>query len=200
MIFVSKRSGYQEVWVRDLQSGDESALTTTRSMKHLPGFSPDGSTVGFAEPGTWGLYNLDSRQKTSLVAVAGHWICCGHFSPDDRWISFFDATAGQAAVVPFTGEAPIPEASSSKLIDGWLGIWSPDGRLVYTISQRDGHRCIWAQRLDPATRRPVGAPFAVFHHHSASLSLSYFNIRRDQIELTFGERTGTIWMVEWKDR
>jgi len=33
--------------------------------------------------------------------------------------------------------------------------WSPDGKLVYFISTRDGFRCVWAQRLD-AAGKPAG--------------------------------------------
>ena len=43
--------------------------------------------------------------------------------------------------------------------------WSPDGRLVYLLLDRDGFRCLWAQRLDAATKQPLGTPFAVQHWH-----------------------------------
>ena len=90
-------------------------------------------------------------------------------------------------------------------MDGEPQGWSPDGNLFYTDSWRDGHLCIWARRLHPATRQPVGEPFAVFHSHSTRLSLS------NQIEITLGvggkrlvfgmgERTGNIWMAEWKEQ
>jgi hypothetical protein len=32
--------------------------------------------------------------------------------------------------------------------------WSPDGRLLYFVSSRDGTRCLYASRIDPATGRP----------------------------------------------
>jgi eukaryotic-like serine/threonine-protein kinase len=41
--------------------------------------------------------------------------------------------------------------------------WSPSRDLVYFQSDRDGTRCIWAQRIDPATRKAVGPPFAAHH-------------------------------------
>jgi hypothetical protein len=91
------------------------------------------------------------------------------------------------------------------MIDGNGMSWSPDGNLFYGLSSRDGYRCIWAQHLDPATKRPVGAPFAVFHSHNARLSLSNqtemsLGMGRDQIVFNMGERTGNIWMAEWKER
>jgi Tol biopolymer transport system component len=42
--------------------------------------------------------------------------------------------------------------------------WSPDGRILYFVSSRDGTRCLYAQRLDPRGR-PVGEPVAVQHFH-----------------------------------
>jgi Tol biopolymer transport system component len=246
MVFVSTRSGHQEVWVRDMRTGEESALTATRSMKYAPRFSPDGAKVGFAEAGTWNTYvmpgtggapemvcegcgqltgwssdgkrilcnaldgrvillNLESRRKTTLITRTGHWLCCGRFSPDDRWITFLDGTAGRTDMVSFRGEEPIREGASIEIIDGDQGHWSSDGHLVYTLSGRDGYICIWAQRLDSSTRRPAGAPFAVFHSHNARLSLSNqsensLGIGHDQIVFNMGERRGTIWMAEWKDR
>src|SRR5262249_31258886 len=52
--------------------------------------------------------------------------------------------------------------------------WAPDGRQVFFLSERDGFRCIWAQKLDVASKRPVGEPFAVHHSHYARFSLLNF--------------------------
>ena len=49
--------------------------------------------------------------------------------------------------------------------------WSPDGRFLYFISERDGFRCVWARPLDAATKRPIGDAFAVRHFHAARFSL-----------------------------
>jgi hypothetical protein len=40
--------------------------------------------------------------------------------------------------------------------------------LICSVSDRDGLSCIWAQRLDAATSRPVGPPFPVFPAHKCS--------------------------------
>ena len=37
------------MWIKDLRTGQESALTGSGSVKWQPTFSPDGSLVGFAE-------------------------------------------------------------------------------------------------------------------------------------------------------
>ena len=75
--------------------------------------------------------------------------------------------------------------------------------MIYFASDRGGFSCIWAQRLDAVTKRPVGAPFAVFHAHSARISVQdqaevYLAIGRDKMLFSMAERTGNIWMAEFK--
>jgi Tol biopolymer transport system component len=99
-------------------------------------------------------------------------------------------------------EPPVAEGEWVYVIDGLPWAWSPDGKLIYAISDRDGHTCIWAQRLDGMTKRPIGPPFPVFHSHDVRLSLTYMtlSIRGDRMLFSVGERTGNIWMAEWKER
>jgi hypothetical protein len=81
--------------------------------------------------------------------------------------------------------------------------WSPDGNLLYFLSERDGFRCVWAERLNPASKNPVGAPFPVYHFHHARRSLTglgrgrgeVMSVARDRILLAVGEVTGNIWMT-----
>ena len=60
---------------------------------------------------------------------------------------------------------------ASDAADNDRPMWSATGNLIYYTSSRDGFRCIWAQRLDPVSKRAAGAPEAVYHSHSAGLSL-----------------------------
>jgi Tol biopolymer transport system component len=242
MVWVSSRSGSQEIWIRDLRSGEESALTASRLVKYLPAFSPDGSKVSFSESPSWNVYivpsaggapemvcegcgeatgwspdgkriignpvngqawvlDLTSRRRTNLLATR-RWIATGEFSPDGRWFLFLDGTSERQYVAPFQAESPIGESAWIAIMEGDGKSWAPGGNLVYTFSGRDGFLCIWAQRLDPATKQPVGAPFAVFHSHNARVSLSNqtevsLAIGPDKMLFNMGEHTGNIWMAEW---
>ena len=146
---------------------------------------------------------LASGRKTDLFTTRRQ-IFGVTFSPDNRWISFGVTSAWRTFVAPF-GERPIAESAWIEVVNGWDGFqWSPNGELIYTVSGRDGFRCIWAQRVHPQTRRPIGAPFAVFHAHNARLSLSNLEdsmaIGRDQMLFSMVEHTGNIWMAEWGQR
>jgi hypothetical protein len=150
------------------------------------------------------LLNLDTRRKIALIARADHCVCCGTFSPDDRWVRFWDGTSRRLYAVPFEAEQPIPEGAWVDIMGGDSGLPDLVGNLAYFFSRRDGYLCIWAQRLDPVAKRPVGAPFAVFHSHNARISLANsaepggFSLGRDRMVFNMGEHTGNIWMAEWK--
>src|SRR5437667_6998711 len=65
--------------------------------------------------------------------------------------------------MPVRERGEIPQSEWIEATDGSafdvVPEFSPNGNLLYFQSQRDGSRCIWALRLEPATRRPAGAPF-----------------------------------------
>lgn len=76
--------------------------------------------------------------------------------------------------------------------------------MIYAVMDRDGYPCFWAQSLHPLTKRPLGDPFAVLHIHSARRSLAnqsdmQFVVNRDKLVFSMGERTGNVWMAEFKD-
>jgi hypothetical protein len=81
--------------------------------------------------------------------------------------------------------------------------WSPDDNLIYFLSVRDQFQCIWAQRLDRVTKRPVSSAFPLYHFHRARLSSWNLNsgytglsVAQDKIVLSLKEGTGNIWMTK----
>jgi hypothetical protein len=153
---------------------------------------------------------LDTRTgaKNVIVQHQQNSLWQGQISPDGRWITFLAAEPDQdkcVFVAPFRPEVP---ESQWIPITGFTGKndkprWSPDGNLLYFTSDRDGWRCIWAQRLNAATKRPAGEPFAVFHAHSARRSLGMVGIGTLEISLAagrmvfvMGEASGNIWTAK----
>ena len=135
-------------------------------------------------------------------------------SPDDRWIAFSaqTSTAGSTLfIAPFRGATEIPRgewhavSDSSATYNSAAG-WSTDGHLVYFMSERDGSRCLWAQRLDPATKRPDGPPFEVQPFHRAQIrSMGLWQpgsagtaLEGNTMVFSIVEATGNIWMAEVK--
>jgi len=82
--------------------------------------------------------------------------------------------------------------------------FSPDGNTAYFTSTRDGYDCIWAQRLEPATKRPVGQAFGYEHFDNASQKYldgfwggdSELSVARDKIIVGLVQWHVGIWMTQ----
>jgi Tol biopolymer transport system component/predicted Ser/Thr protein kinase len=155
------------------------------------------------------LVDAAAGGKTEVLSHPKYGVSRSRFSPDDRWISFHMIlpNARQIFIAPYRGAAAIPEDQWIPVTDGKgmdrYADWSPDGKLLYFVSERDGFRCFWAQRLDPATKHPVGEPFPVQHFHTSRRSLmgpdpiaTSMSVAADKIVFSMVEQTGNIWMKE----
>ena len=154
------------------------------------------------------LLDLANRQKTLLLHHPSFSLHQANFSPDGRWVAFVAVGPGcRVFVARLQGEAAIPEGEWIALSNGstWddKPRWSPDGNLLYFTSDRDGFACLWAVRLDPATKQPREEPSEVYHFHKARLSMTNvgyqeleISVARDKIVLNLGELTGNIWMTK----
>ena len=148
------------------------------------------------------ILDLASHHQTPLLKHTDYNLLYGRFSPDSRWVSFTVRTEpnrGHISIAPVDGPKPIPESAwitiAPSEAQDWAN-WSPDGKSLYFTSNRDGHRCLWAQRLDPTSQRPLGEPFPVHHLHGR---LSYKNggwsAGGGRIGLVLDEAVGNIWMM-----
>jgi eukaryotic-like serine/threonine-protein kinase len=250
LAYVSNRTGFSQIWLRDLETGSETAVTSNTATKFGPILSPDGSLLTYSdsETGTWPIYlvrlesgeerilevsglansftpdggsiffhdvpgrvsilDLASGRSTLLLDKPGHRFVEQRLAPDGRWLAFSALSRGRGRIVvaPYRRPAPIDEKDWIEVTDGrsWdVGSsWSAGGNVIYFDSDRDGYMCLWAQRLDPVTKRASGPPVAIRHEHSPSRSMpnSAFYLAGDRLVLTMVERTGSIWMAEWKAR
>jgi serine/threonine protein kinase/Tol biopolymer transport system component len=148
------------------------------------------------------VLDLASHQQTPLLKHPNYSVLYGRFSPDNRWVSFTVRTGpnqGHIAIAPVDGAKPIPESAwitiAPSEAQDWAN-WSPDGKTLYFTSSRDGHRCLWGQRLEATSRRPVGEPFAVQHLHGRVSYADWgWSPARGRIALGLEENTGNIWMM-----
>ena len=128
----------------------------------------------------------------------------GHFSHDGAWVTFLaNRNHSRIYVAPFSPQE-IP-------IKNWIPItggstwddkpnFSFDDKLIYFTSDRDGFRCLWAQRLTSGMH-PSGSPFVVHHFHSqrrslANLPIGMMSLAAGPGVLVFnqGEYTGNLWL------
>jgi Tol biopolymer transport system component len=182
-------------------------------------WSRNGSLILFdsVRPLPFSVWSLDpqSGRKACLLRDRGS-VYSARLSRDDRWMVFHVQTSSagrQVYVAPFHGPVEVPRSEWIAITDGNQAdrepYFSPDGGLIYFLSDRDGFRCIWAQRVDAASHRPVDQPFAVQHFHSARRSLANvswatgligLSVSQDAIVFAQGDITGNIWMTALAQR
>jgi Tol biopolymer transport system component/predicted Ser/Thr protein kinase len=184
-----------------------------------PGGTPEKLCEGFVRATDWSRdgktllifggypYQIDaldvaSHRHAALLKHPTYNLLYGRFSPDNRWISFTARTQpirARIAIAPLDGEKPVPESAWIRIAEAgaadWAN-WSPDGKTLYFTSPRDGHTCLWGQRLEAASHRPVGAVFAVQHFHgNASIQQGGWAAAGGRIVMVLREHTGNIWMM-----
>ena len=154
--------------------------------------------------------DLASGLKTDFLRHQELHLHSPQFSPDDRWIQFTARAwldRKQIFIVPFPASDALEKSDWIAVTEGtaWEDavVWGLDGNRLYFLSERDGFRCIWAQDLNAATKKPVGKAFAVYHAHRAKLSLlnltwgfGALEVSRDRVAFGQGELSGNIWMAK----
>jgi Tol biopolymer transport system component len=154
------------------------------------------------------LVKPGSRGKSQLLQRDGSTLAEPRFSPDERWIAFAARTEPAGSRVYLAPLRGVSAAGPGEWValtkdNAWEAVpqWSPDGKLVYFISNRDGQRCIWVRRFEEG--RAVGEPFAVHHFHDArrspantALQATDLFVGRDQMVIGVGEVSGSLQMID----
>ncbi|HVO96423.1 MAG TPA: winged helix-turn-helix domain-containing protein [Bryobacteraceae bacterium] len=233
------------IWLRELETGQESQVTASQFVQRFPVLNASGSKVAFSSyengkrliyvssPGgipekmceaclratDWSrddqsllifagspyqvsLLDIATRRQTTILKHDKYNLLFARFSPDNRWVSFtvrIDTNRSWIAIAPIDRQKPVPESSWIRIAEGaaedWAN-WSADGKALYFTSARDGHFCLWAQRIDAASHRPLGDAFAIQHFHGrVSYQQGGWSAARGRIAIVLVEDTGNIWMM-----
>jgi len=249
LVYLRTGASESEIWLKDIQTGQERHLVTARSIALNPVISPDGARVaysvpdsthatGYVVPTSGGTarpvcqcvlqgWFSDSRRILALDGPGGsrrvrvidvaddteadllkhptYNVGRADISPDGRWLAF--GSQRQTWIVPVRPGNPPPEtewvlirkATAQDSAERSCG-WSPDGRLLYLLLERDGFRDLYAQRIDQVRGTPVGEPFIVQHLHDPTRrwgSTPFGNaIVSNAFVFTQVEMTGSIWLLD----
>jgi Tol biopolymer transport system component/predicted Ser/Thr protein kinase len=173
-------------------------------------WSPTGDRILYVtphDPSSVGLLQAGASHDDSWLSVAGAGIYSPRLSPDGGWIAFnarSDRLARARVLVAQLHGSAVADRKGWTAVaeDGDAPAWSPNGALLYFWSDRDGSPCLWAQPLDPATKRPLGEPVSIAHFHDRALSWKnlYLGapgiaVARGRIVFNLGEHSGNVWMM-----
>ena len=252
LVYTSDRSGKNDIWLRDLETGQDSQVTVGQDWESRGVISPDGSQVVFHRlvDGRRNVYLTEigrGTEKLLLEDIGSHmdWTADGkkilyytnapvhyktidvatgeqqevwpetdqvppidlRFSPSQEWLAFWVWGNGWSFVSPVKGGKGLAENEWTRL-DEFQGRdfshpwWSPDGNMLYHLSRRDGFKCIWVQRLNPATKAAQGPPMEVRHLHnrlryseSGGAGFGYA-MTPDTLYLPLAEAKSNLWLAE----
>lgn len=148
----------------------------------------------------------DLKETPILELAAGRALLDTDLSRDDRWLAIQIGEPGGHVViyaVLLEEAAENPEAwIPITTADVWSGEprWSPDGTVLYYISDRDDFLCVWGQALEPDTKAPFGEPFPVAHAHTSAIKMMPFakemwtiEVGGDRLVFNAGDMSGDVY-------
>jgi Tol biopolymer transport system component len=197
--------------IRDLYVVSAEGGAARKIGNHLgepKGFSADGRRIitqlRSGSANQLAVVDLLDGDVKAVLKDPKHALWNGFYSWDDKWITFLrqlDAFQNRVYITPVENGVPAAEdrwipLTSGEYFDNKPQL-SPDGNTVYFTSNRDGSHCIWAQRLHPRTKHPVGPPVPVrqMHEHIAVLSPE-ISVARRMILIAVSDIRSDIWMID----
>jgi hypothetical protein len=166
------------------------------------------------------LINIASGEVKVVLSHPNRSLWHPYYSWDDKWMTFkmqldpprignYNAQHFRIYVTPVEDFVPAGESRWIALTSGEYADdkpqLSPDGNTLYFTSNRDHHTGFWAQRLNPKTKRPEGAPFAIQHldYQQAiggcggnPLFNMELSVARDKIVTNIEDAHSDIWMTQ----
>ncbi len=138
LVFIAKRTGYDEIYTSDLFFGDVRQITHDRAIAMTPRWSPDGEKViytSFFRSGFPDIFTIDlgSYQRSTFVSLKGT-NSGAHFSPDGRQVAMVLSGEGEPEIyVSNTQGRGIARRTHSDMTKA-SPCWSPDGsRIIFAM-------------------------------------------------------------------
>jgi Tol biopolymer transport system component len=166
-------------------------------------FSRDNQQVIFGGPSRTTLFRMDMRTsvQTPFVTSSRGPVDRPMISPNGAWFTF--NLPDGVYLAPLHSDRAPTDAEWTRVLEttsaGRTAGMSPDGSLLYVLLERDGFRCLYALKLDPATGRPRSEPYVVAHFHDQSRRWGTTGlgsaVAANLFVASLSETTGNIWMT-----
>jgi Tol biopolymer transport system component len=201
--FRSERDG-GGIFILDLKSR---RLERISNFCFNPAWSSDGGAIACAsEMVLRPEQRLGPKSSLWTIDVASHrtqQIYAGDavqpsWSPNGKRIAFWMSDEGGArdiwTIAP-DGSSPTPVTNDPSL--DWCPRWSPDGKWLYFLSDRNGSMNLWRVRIDPQTGAPEGT---VEPQTTPAIDMSLFSFARSTPMMIYENRIilGKVVRIDWR--
>jgi len=200
--FTSMR-GDGGVYVMPTLAGAATKLTNARVFSSAACWSSDGRKLSYVTAGAAPIY-LETRDletgTTSRVELPGETISRSNVScsPDGRLIAYadIDVLPGRGASTNALRLLDVPGGTLHELTnnDGlnYSPSWSPDGKVLYYVSNRAGELDLWGQYISE-DGRPAGEPQPLTS--GVGMRSAAVSPAGDKLAYARGKRISNIWRV-----
>jgi TolB protein len=152
LVFVKRTGAGKELWLSDFDGRNAVSLTPGGGLNLLPGWSPDGRTVGFTSFRDGGpmlyLADLASRAVRPLP-VRGDLQTGAAFSPDGKRIAFTMSDNGNSDIYVMNADGTgLENLTKTPRDTETTPTWSPDGRKIAFVSTRSGDPQLFVMNAD----------------------------------------------------
>jgi len=153
--------------------------------------------------------HADESAQT-VASRPGYSLWQGHASPDGKRVVFMGGSPQPANdqsaiyVIPSGGGSWIPITDTNHWTD--KPRWSPNGKLVYYVAEKNGFLNVWGIHFDMVSERPMGLPFQITAFESPTLMFpSYIepadiSLAPGKLAITLQETSGSVWVLDNVDQ
>ncbi|MDH4196610.1 MAG: serine/threonine-protein kinase [Candidatus Aminicenantes bacterium] len=176
-------------------------------------FFPDsGFALTMNKAGDLEKMNLQTGATTPVLAAGEVNVLDVNLSPDGEWLALLAGEPdGRVAIRILFIAGPqgargnaIPVAQDNRYLS--TPGWSPNGRYLYYLSEKNDRCSLFAQALDPRTKTPLGEPREVYFSPDSRFALNYpkglgtIGVAADKIIFMASEIAGNIYLTKPKKR
>ena len=147
IVFVSKRTGYWNIFSVNVDGSVLSNLTHDSANDQTPAVSPDHSRIAFGSDrdGNREIYvmNIDGSNPMRLTSDPADDVTPA-WSPDGQKIAFVSARVGNQQIYTVNADGTGLTRVTNDSGNDTQPSWSPDGRKIVYVSDRDGNKEIYS--------------------------------------------------------
>ncbi|MCC7206352.1 MAG: serine/threonine-protein kinase, partial [Anaerolineae bacterium] len=152
LAYGSNRSGVWQIFLTQVGSGVETAITAEGADNFMPRWSPDGQSIAFVSDrdGQAEIYRMSSRgaRQERLTTSAGGLSEWPRWSPEGGRIVYEAQRDGNRDIFVMNADGSDPANVSNDPADDRQPSWSPDGEQIAFASDRTGDWRIYVMNAD----------------------------------------------------